>query len=123
MRFHGFESVDAWLAEFPRLKDNQWFVTRQTWKRDPGKPLFPCGFPVSSDAVPYGDPITDIRDDEPEAVDLVCVTINTPTAAWIGHLFRTDLSAYYGDGDSTKMIDALVACGFQPSSNITIVSI
>ena len=113
MRFHGFPSVEAWLDEFKRLKDYPWVVTRQTWKRGTPPSWFTADdWPDFTDsAVPYGDPVTDIRVARPDALTIVTVTGNTLTAGVATHLFSEDLSEYYGCTDPVmariKLLDVV----------------
>ena len=116
MRFHGFASVDAWLAEFPKLKDYPWQVTKQYLRRTRPDPMWPHDG-VVEEAMPYGDPVTDIRKADPERVMLVMVTGSTRTAAVSGHLFAADGSAYFAFGEYRKLASALTDWGFTPEED------
>lgn len=88
-----------------------WLVTRQIWRRIGDSPMWPHER-VIEEAMPYGDPVTDIREEKPEKVLLVLVTGFTPTAALSGHLFAVDGSAYFAFGEYRALESALIDWGY-----------
>ena len=122
MRFHGFQSVDAWLAEFQRLRDYPWQVYKQRWARISFEEFIPCAG-ISMKTLPYGDKVDSIQEDDPDELLIVVVTGNTPSASTSAHLFSVDLSTYYAYGDESSMLDALQSWGFVPSDFTSIAEI
>lgn len=111
MRFHGFDSVEHFLEAFRKDK-HPWVVSVKSYKRIKESDWTFRDERIRVKTIPYGDPMSDIRDDKPECVKLVLVEMDIPADVPGWYLFNEDFSAYYATGTKDCYVHALAAWGY-----------